>query len=159
MFSLIKMVILARKYRCCRQCQHFDKFVKSAKDCPLFDSELRTEKIWSSSTLFEFCGDEQYFADFLGTRNKQLVMICKNIIKALNRKPERLSSTIVNGRNHQHRATPCDWRAEPLQALQGRQMLHGLTPLQGLHLRVFPFHRALPDANANKALPSVRPLR
>ena len=45
-------------------------------------------------------------------------MICKNIIKAL------------KGRNHQHRATPCDW---------------------SLNLRVFPFHRALPDANANKA--------
>ena len=78
-------------------------------------------------------------------------MICKNIIKALNRKPERLSSTGVNGQNHQHRATPCDWRTEPLQALQGRQMLHWLTPLRGLHSRVFPFHRALPDANANKA--------
>jgi len=90
-------------------------------------------------------------------------MICKNIIKALNRKPERLSSTGVNGQNHQHRATPCDWRTEPLQALQGRQMLHWLTPVdfrrtqpfrlsvRGLHPRVFPFHRTLPDANANKA--------
>jgi len=66
-------------------------------------------------------------------------MICKNIIKAL------------KGQNHQHRATPCDWSTEPLQALKGRHMLYWLTPLQGLNSRVFPFHRALPDANANKA--------
>ena len=60
-------------------------------------------------------------------------------------------SNALKGRNHQHRATPCDWIAEPLQALQGRQhTLYWLTPLQGLHLRVFPFHRALPDAHAKR---------
>ena len=34
------------------------------------------------------------------------------------------------------------WR-EPIQ--------HLLSPFQGSNLRVFPFHRALPDANAHKA--------
>ena len=71
---------------------------------------------------------------------------------------------VLKGQNHQHRATPCDWRTEPLQALKGReQNIVWLTPfnfrrtqpfrlsVQGLNLRVFPFHRALPDANANKA--------
>jgi len=26
----------------------------------------------------------------------------------------------LKGKNHQRRATPCDWRAEPFQALKGR---------------------------------------
>ena len=77
-------------------------------------------------------------------------MICKNIIKALKgRNPVQLSDVALKGQNHQHGATPCDWRTEPLQALKGRQILNWLTPLQGLNSHVFPFHRALPDANAN----------
>jgi len=73
-------------------------------------------------------------------------MNCKKIINAL------------QGQNHQRRATPCDWRTEPLQALQGRNPGQCLmSPLQGLNLRVFPFHRALPDAHAKRlsALTSV----
>ena len=67
-------------------------------------------------------------------------MICKYMKNAL------------KGQNHQHRATPCDWRTAPFQALKGRKLIqHLLSPFQGLNLRVFPFHRALPDANANKA--------
>ena len=55
----------------------------------------------------------------------------------------------LKGRNHQHRATPCDCRTDPLQAPKGREPKNILlSPLQGLNLRVFPFHRALPDANA-----------
>ena len=39
-----------------------------------------------------------------------------------------------------------------LNALKGRKLIqHLLSPFQGSNLRVFPFHRALPDANANKA--------
>jgi len=39
--------------------------VKSAADCPLFDSEWRTEKILNGAVLFEFCGSGQSFPDFL----------------------------------------------------------------------------------------------
>ena len=57
----------------------------------------------------------------------------------------------LKGQNHQHRATPCDWRTKTLQALKGReQNVVWLSPFQGSNLRVFPFHRALPDANAHK---------
>ena len=67
-------------------------------------------------------------------------MIFKYIISAL------------QGQNHQYRATPCDWRTEQLQALKGRHPAHCLmSPFQGLNLHVSPFHRALPDAYANKA--------
>ena len=67
-------------------------------------------------------------------------MIFKYIISAL------------KGQNHQHRATPCDWRTEPLQALKGRhKAMCRIAPFQGLKLHVVPFHRALPDAYANKA--------
>ena len=60
-------------------------------------------------------------------------------------------SNALKGQNHQHRATPCDWSAEPLQALKGRhQTLCRLTPFQGLKSRMYPFHRALPDANAKR---------
>jgi len=67
-------------------------------------------------------------------------MICKYIINAL------------QGQNHQRGATPCEWRSELFQALQGRhKAMCQITPLQGLHLRMLPFHRALPDADAKKA--------
>jgi len=57
----------------------------------------------------------------------------------------------LQGQNHQRRATPCDWIVGPLQALKGRNPGQCLmSPLRGLHLRVFPFHRALPDANAKR---------
>ena len=53
--------------------------------------------------------------------------------------------------NHQHRATPCDWMTETFQALKGRnQVSFQITPFQGSNLRVCPFHRALPDANAKR---------
>ena len=72
-------------------------------------------------------------------------------------------SNALQGQNHQHRATPCDCRTEPLQALKGQeQSLYWLTPfdfrraqpfrlsVQGLNWRVCPFHRALPDAHAKR---------
>jgi hypothetical protein len=55
----------------------------------------------------------------------------------------------LKGHNHQHRATPCDWRTEPFQALKGRKPTL-LSPFQGLGLCMLPFHRALPDANAKR---------
>ena len=67
-------------------------------------------------------------------------MIFKYIISAL------------QGQNHQHGATPCDWRTVPLQALKVRhRAMCRITPFQGLNLRMFPFRRALPGAYANKA--------
>ena len=60
-------------------------------------------------------------------------------------------SNALQGQNHQHRATPCDWRTAPFQALKGRKPIqHLLSPFQGSNLRVFPFHRALPDAHAQR---------
>jgi hypothetical protein len=59
-------------------------------------------------------------------------------------------SNALKGQNHQHRATPCDWRTEPLQALKGREQASYLTPFQGLKSRMYPFHRAMPDANAKR---------
>ena len=57
----------------------------------------------------------------------------------------------LKGQYHQHRATPCDWRDEQFQALQGRhQVSFRITPLQGLNLRMYPFHRTLPDVNAKR---------
>ena len=56
-------------------------------------------------------------------------MIFKTTANALNRKPERLSSTKVKGR---------------------QQTMCRLTPFQGLGSRMYPFHRALPDANAKR---------
>ena len=47
-------------------------------------------------------------------------MIFKYIISAL------------QGQYHQHRATPCDLRTEPLQALKGRhKAMFRMTPFQG----------------------------
>jgi len=67
------------------------------------------------------------------------------------------------GQNHQRRATPCEWKIELFQALnrkperlsstkvKGRhQTLCRITPLQGLNSRIYPFHRALSDANAKR---------
>ena len=58
-------------------------------------------------------------------------------IQALNRKPERLSSTNVKGR---------------------QQMTCRITPFQGLDMCVHLFHRALPDADAKRlsALTTVK---
>jgi len=57
----------------------------------------------------------------------------------------------LKGQNHQRRATPCDWKTDPFQALQGRhQKLFRITPFQGLNLCMCLFHRALPDANAKR---------
>ena len=57
----------------------------------------------------------------------------------------------LKGQNHQHRATPCEWMTKPFQALKGRQQtMFRLTPFQGSNLRLCPFHRALPDANAKR---------
>ena len=57
----------------------------------------------------------------------------------------------LKGQKHQHRATPCDWITEPFQALKGRyQTSFQITPFQGSNLRVYSFHRALPDANAKR---------
>jgi len=57
----------------------------------------------------------------------------------------------LQGQNHQRRATPCDWKTEPFQALQGRnQDLSLMSPFQGLDLCMCPLHRALPDANAKR---------
>ena len=53
----------------------------------------------------------------------------QTIIKALNRKPERLSSTKVKGRDF----------ASFL-----------ITPFQGSNSRLYPFHRVLPDAIAKR---------
>ena len=36
-------------------------------------------------------------------------------------------SNALQGQNHQHRATPCDWRTEPLQALKGRKPIQLLS--------------------------------
>jgi hypothetical protein len=58
---------------------------------------------------------------------------------------------VLKGQNHQRWATPCDWIAQPFQALKGRnQALFQISPFQGLNLRVYPFHRALPDANVQR---------
>ena len=63
----------------------------------------------------------------------------KTIIKAL------------KGQNHQYRATPCNWVIEPFQALKGRDFASFLiTPFQGSNSRLYPFHRALPDAIAKR---------
>jgi len=57
----------------------------------------------------------------------------------------------LKGQYHQHRATPCNWSEEPFQALKGRNPKRYLmSPLQGLNLRMYPFHRTLPDANAKR---------
>ena len=69
----------------------------------------------------------------------------------------------LKGQKHQHRATPCDWRTKPLQALKGRhKAMCRITPfdfrraqpfrfsVQGSNLRVFTLHRATPDANAKR---------
>ena len=78
-------------------------------------------------------------------------MIFKTTANAMNRKPERLSSTKVKGQNHKRRATPCDCIVGQFQALKGRQQtMCLLTPFQGLGSRIYPFHRALPDANAKR---------
>ena len=59
----------------------------------------------------------------------------------------------LKGQYHQHRATPCNWIDEPFQALKGQhQVSFRITPFQGLNLRMYPFHRALPDANAKRLL-------
>jgi hypothetical protein len=68
------------------------------------------------------------------------------------------------GQNHQRRATPCEWKIELFQALNRkperlsstkvkgrRQALCRMPPLQDLNSRIYPSHRALSDANANKA--------
>ena len=57
----------------------------------------------------------------------------------------------LKGQNRQHRATPCDWRTKSLQALKGRhKVMCRIMPFQGSNLRMFTFHRALPDANAKR---------
>ena len=57
----------------------------------------------------------------------------------------------LKGQNHQRRATPCDWMTQPFQALKGRnQASFQISPFQGSNLHVYPFHRALPDANAKR---------
>ena len=64
----------------------------------------------------------------------------------------------LKGQSHQRRATPCDWITEPFQALKGRyQASFQITPFQGSNLFVYPFHRALPDANDKRlsALPTI----
>ena len=61
----------------------------------------------------------------------------------------KITANALQGQNHQRRATPCDCRAVQFQALKGRQQtMYRLTPFQGLGSRMYPFHRALPDANA-----------
>ena len=70
----------------------------------------------------------------------------------------------LKGQNHQRRATPCDWKTEPFQALKGRHQtlftgsLFRITPLQGFDLCMCPcpFHRALPDAMLKGFQPLVQ---
>ena len=46
---------------------------------------------------------------------------------------------------------PVIWWDEPFQALKGRrQVSFRIAPLQGLNLRMYPFHRATPDANTKR---------
>ena len=57
----------------------------------------------------------------------------------------------LKGQKHQHGATPFEWMTQPFQALKGRQQaMFRLTPFQGSNLRVYPSHRALPDAIAKR---------
>ena len=61
-------------------------------------------------------------------------------------------SNALKGQNHQHRATPCERRTEPLQALKGRNPAqYMISPFQGLDLRTLSFRRALPYAIEYKA--------
>jgi hypothetical protein len=63
----------------------------------------------------------------------------------------KTTANALKGQNHQRRATPCDCRVGQFQALKGRQQtMCRLTPFQGLGSRMYPFHRALPDANAKR---------
>ena len=63
----------------------------------------------------------------------------------------KTTANALKGQNHQRRATPCDYGAGQFQALKGRQQtMCRLTPFQGLSSRMYPFHRALPDANAKR---------
>ena len=62
-----------------------------------------------------------------------------------------VKTNALKGQNHQRRATPCDWKTKPLQALKGRKLGQCLmSPFQGLNLCMCLFHRALPDANAKR---------
>ena len=56
----------------------------------------------------------------------------------------------LKGQNHQHRATPCDWITQPFQALKGQNQASLFRPFRASNLRVYPFHRVLPDANAKR---------
>jgi len=70
------------------------------------------------------------------------------IINALNLAKRSHAS---KGENHQHKATPCNWSDDPFIALKGRNLKrYMMSPLQGLNLRIYPFHRTLPDANAKR---------
>jgi len=51
------------------------------------------------------------------------------------------------GQNHQRRATPCEWKTELFQALNRKPFR---LSVQGLNSRIYPFHRALPNANAKR---------
>ena len=75
----------------------------------------------------------------------------------------KTTANALKGQNHQRRATPCDCRAGQFQALNRkperlsstkvkgrRQTMCRLAPFQGLGSRMYPFHRALPDANAKR---------
>jgi hypothetical protein len=73
----------------------------------------------------------------------------------------RSITNALQGQNHQHRATPCDWRTETFQALnrkperlsstnvKGRKPIQRLlSPFQGFQPYMISLHRALPEANA-----------